>query len=412
MSRYLILLCMAGCSPIPAAPVATHQPSSVTTVTATPVTSKLESKPSFPPEYFALAEILSMTILTDPKQINNQDNFLHEAHQGLMILQDLKTSDSNIAYIAQLTSASIKDVLQALEKLKTLPQPQSDESAMVESVMTGFMGDVTHGMHLGKQIQQARQEINVEIEKLISACERIDSANQLLIKVAEKYAVPTLDSLEQSPIGIDIDETWWNGHDWCKMSNTGRTLTNCTIIVEMTGMQGAIRKNVHYVKQWLQGSILYCPYRHGDMFNGKTVLKQTVSDIQKVKVTVHSAEGTFQTNYSYTQAEKDCDCRDYFTYLKFNHRYQPFVKGIVYDDLRTMYIQMTGISWLPKCKVTLTFVKGTRSAAWVWEQESWVNEEIKTFEAKDLQFDPDIVKMSIAIEGFQYVHQISFSISP
>ena len=125
MSRYLILLCMAGCSPIPAAPVATHQPSSVTTVTAAPVTSKLESKLSFPPEYFALAEILSMTILTDPKQINNQDNFLHEAHQGLMILQDIKTSDSNIAYIAQLTSASIKDVLQALEKLKTLPQPQS-----------------------------------------------------------------------------------------------------------------------------------------------------------------------------------------------------------------------------------------------------------------------------------------------
>ena len=116
---------------------------------------------------------------------------------------------------------------------------------------------------------------------------------------------------------------------------------------------------------------------------------------------VAHGEGNFQTNYSYTQAEKDCDCRDYFTYLKFNHRYQPFVKGIVYDDLRTMYIQMTGISWLPKCKVTLTFVKGTRSAAWVWAQESWVNEEIKTFEAKDLQCDPDFVEMSFAFEVFQ-----------
>ncbi len=414
MDRCIMAICLTvvGCSisPIaPSAPVATQQPTAVTSVIATPVPAKVEPKPTFPPEFLELAEVLSMYVGTDPNNIQ-QDESLHTAYQGLMTLKNLKTSDSNIAYIIQLASTALTDGLQAAEKLKSLPQPQSGESALVESIIAGYFGDVRHGMNLGSQIQQAREEIRVEIEKIKSACERVATANQLLAKAAEKYAVPSLETTAKPQIQIQFEETWWNENDLCRMLNHGPTLNNCIIVVELTGKQGTTRKNVHYVKQWKGGEILYCPYGHGQMVNGKRILSNTVVEVQQVRVTVYSSVKTLHSTFKYTQSDKDEDCREYLSHVKFSHRYQPFVKGIVFNDERTMFVQMTGIAWLPKCKVTLKFINWTQSASCEWELESWMNEETKSFEAKDLKFEPHTVKMSIAVDGYTYVHEVVFSI--
>lgn len=411
---FLLCLCILGCShssvvlPVSSA---THQATAVAGVVVTPVATKVEPKP-FPPELLALAEILSMEIGNDPNLKSQQDNSLHAAHECLMTLKDLKSTDSNITYLIQLTTAATTDVIQSTEKMKSLPQPQSEESALVESVVAGYLGDIRHGMTLGNQIQHAREEIRVEFEKLKSACDRLVTANQLLAKVTEKYAAPAMEQTTKPQVQVEFDETWWGEFDLCRLLNDGPALQNCIIVVDLTGKGGTTRKNVHYIKQWQTGDVLYCPYGHGFMVNGNRVLMSTIENVKQVRVTVYSLEKTLRSTFQYTQEAKEKDFQEYLNRVTFSHRYQPFVKGLVFNDERTMFIQMSGLAWLPKCKVTLTFAKGNQSASWYWEHASWMNDENKSFEASDLKFDPDTVKMAIAVEGFNYVHEVLFKIQP
>lgn len=391
------------------------QKSTITSSEAAPAQSthnKIEAIP-LPAEYITLAEVLGMTIDRDPDNCLKEINFVEQTHQQIMKLDGITTADKDIDYLAKLGRSGLNDALQSFERFKTLPSPQSDGSAFVESFIAGALGDIKHGFDLGVQNQQTRNNLATELEKMIAADERVDVAHQLLAKLAERFAQPISSESGKQQLIIDFDETWGSyWFDWCKLYNKGPDLRNCTIVVELTGAQGDTRKNVHFIKSWPQGQTLYCPYAPGVPVNEKICHKRTVSNVKKVLVTILSPGASLQQQYQYTQDELDKDVKDYCEKLQFEFQYRPYDPGIVFTDERGAYIKMSGIQELPKGKVTLNFRKGKQSSAWSWDSNSWKHTEIKTFATPKggLTFDPDDVEMSISFDSTKHIIRRMFKL--
>ena len=356
---------------------------------------------SLPPEYRVLAKNLAQETKTSMHAFRDNKGLteiIAEGHSGIMDLRGIKSSDADIIYIASQGEAAFAEAVRRLERLNSLPKPPSLGSVMVESFIHGLYGNVFAGYAIGVEADNKQAAINAEVLGLVAAIQKADAAHLLLPRVAEKYSASV--AANNGRIVANFHEIWGGNftHDWLDLNNCGSEIEDCTILVEIKGQGGDVRKNVHFVPRWAGNSWIYCRYDTGKFVLDRVIGRMTVNKVDTIDVTVMSPKFSTKVTYVYTGAEADKDIQEHCNKVKFSGRYRPFAGGIVFVDQRAAYFTLDdGIGWLPKCRVDITFTNGVQSKAWYWNFDRWNKGEEKLFDPPQngLAFDPHTIVLSI-----------------
>ncbi len=377
---------------------------------STPSTKQL------PPEYRILAHQLVCELEYSPEDFRDDIGFselMALGHSGVMALKGIQSSDQDIMYIASHGESAISEAVRRYERINELPKPPGVGELFASSFIDGLFGNPYGGYARGLDAEDQQKTIVAQIYPLLAAVEKIDAAQMMLPKVAEKYSASMCDSTGR--IVVDLDEAWgcFGPQDWLTISNKGQTLEDCTIVVQLTGANRQMRTNVHFVQNWPANTNVYARYELGTTLLEKQVGRMTVTEIKQVDVTIYSPKFATISRYIYEGNEKDKDfarrCKD----LKFTGRYQPFVSGLIWDDERAAYFTLKGIEGIPECKVDVTFRNAEQSKGWSWSFDSWKRDEEKSFTTAkgDLAFDPNIIEMSISFPGTSYKHEVELTVN-
>ena len=411
MGRYALALTLLG------AFVLTGCSNGTATSTKSPGSSNgaAATKPPLPPEYRTLAENLSLDIKSKPDQYRDNKNIteiIAEGHGAVMALRGIQSSDRDITYIAEQGQSAYSEAINRLQRINALPKPPGAGELFVSSFVDGFFGNVFGGYARGKDAEDKQNAIIVDAQALVAAVEKADAAHQLLPKVAEKYSAPLTNS--NGRIIVDFDEAWgwWGPHDWLSIYNSGPTLQDCTIVVQLTGEQRNVRKNVHFIKSWPANTWMYARYEPGQEILGRRVGNMSVVHVQELDVTVYSPQFATAINYVYQGAVKDKKVAERCKDLKLSGRYRPFESGLVWDTQRGAYFTLDGVPFVGKCRVDVTFRRGLQSKGWYWEFDYWKKGEEKTFDTQkgQLTFDPENIDVVISFPGTNHRHKATLAV--
>lgn len=368
-----------------------------------------ETKP-LPSEYRVVANYLSHDLKPSPKdfQKKNKDMtaIIAEIHSAIMDLREVKSTDKDLLYIAKQGDDALTEAIKRIERLKGLPKPQDLGSLIVESFIHGLFGNVYAGYALGTDADKKQKAILDEIKGLAVALEKADAIHLLLPKVAERYAAPISPNRR---IKVDFNGSWYGliPNDWIAIYNAGDELEDCTIVVEMRGADGEIRKNVHFVPKWSGNSWLYGCYSPGTDLDGCIIGKMKVENVETVEVTILSPKFSTKVSYTYHGAERDKDIAECCKNITLGWEYLPFEMGVVFPDTqRGIRLTLTDYPYLGKCRVTVTFKRGNDSKSWYWNLDSWKKNEEKTFRtpAGGLKWDPETVEVVLSFPRTDYKH--------
>lgn len=317
-----------------------------------------------------------------------------EGQAAILDLRSIKTSDNEISFIAAQGESAMVEVVRRMETLNALPKPPSAASVVFESFIHGLYGNIFAGYAIGTDADNKQTAINNELIGLIAAMEKADAAHILLARVAEKLAAPKTSNSNR--IMVNFEDIWGgsDSHHWLNLKNNGSEIQDCTILVEITGDQGEVRKNVHFVPKWAGDSRIYCRYDVGKTILDKSVGKQSVINTSKIDISIFSPNFSTKFTYNHEGLERNKHIQVLCDKTKFIGRYRPFKGGIIWDDQRAAYFKLDdGIDWLPKCQVEICFKKGSTAKTWLWEFDQWKKGEEKFFQTPkgELTFDPDII---------------------
>jgi len=400
------ILTLTGCRNGENPPTPPGAPPAVPTPSAKPL----------PDEYRTLANALAMGMKSAPDQFRDDKDIteiMAEMHSAVLDLRGIQSSDEDIMYIADQAEAAFSEALLRLERINALPKPPGAEELFVSSFVDGFMGNFVGAYARGLDAEAKQNAIIAELYPLIAAIEKVDVMHQMLPKVAKKYSATYSDSTNR--IAVDFDESWgWFGpHDWLNIYNYGPALHDCTIVVQLTGTNGEVRKNVHFLEQWRANTWMLARYEGGTELLEKHVGRTTVDDVQSLDVTIYSPTYATEIHYVYKGEEHEKDVAKYCEDLTFTGRYQPFESGILWDTQRGVEFTLDGVAWIPKCRVDVTFRKGSQSKTWHWELDGWRKGEKKSFSTSkgDLTFDPSHIDMYISFPGTIYTHRVTLSVN-
>ena len=386
----------------------------------TSISSAISSGPkTLPSEYRILAKHLAQSLKSDFKDFRNNKGMaeiIAEGHSAVMDLRGVKSNDADINYIATQGESACADAVRRMERINSLPKPQDVGSLMVESFLHGLYGNVYAGYALGTDADNKQKAISVEVEGLIGAVEKADAAQILLPKVAEKYAAPM--SSNTGRIVVDFDESWgaWGPYDYCCLYNKGADLEDCTVLVEMKGAKGDVRKNVHYVQRWASNSWMIARYDPGTKLLGRDVGRMTVYDVSTVEATVLSPKFSTKVNYVYEGAEKDKDVARRCKELTVSWRYQPFKEGVFGGAFgnteRGVIMAINDVPYVNKCRVDVNFIRGSLNKEYYWSLDSWKQDEEKTFvtSAGNLTYDPEKIEVVISFPGTNHKERFTLKV--
>lgn len=381
-----------------------------------------------PSEYRTLAESLSLDIRSDPKQYRDNKGMaeiIGEGHTAVMALRGIKSSDSDINYIAGQGQAAFSDAISRLERINSLPKPPGEGELFVSSFIDGFFFNFAGAYERGRDAEDKQRAIINEVQGLIGAIDKADAAQTLLPKVAERYAAPV--STNAGRFRVDLDESWgpFGPHDWLCLYNNGPELEDCTVLVELTGANGDVRKNVHFLRKWSGNTWMYARYAPGHDVLGRKVGRMTVNSVNTVDVTIFSPQYSTKVHYVYQGAENDKDVAERCKDATLKWRYQPFEKGILSNTNRGVVLTLDKIAVVPKCRVDVTFrgpevasgigFSGSASPTyayqkgWYWEFDYWKQGETKTFSHPELAFDPDTIEVVMSFPGTN--HRINWTLN-
>ncbi len=386
-----------------------------TTASHLPKYSTPSSKP-LPVEFRVLASHLSMEMKSDPGQFRNNremTEIMAEFQYALLDLREIKSNDKEIMYLTEQVQNVIPVILKGLDNLNSLPKPPDAGTLFVGSMLDGFFGDFVGGYHRGLDAEAKQNALKAELQSAIAATDKLEAALQMLPKVAEKYSATLSDSTGR--IVVDFNESWGDSgpKDWLVLQNLGETLEDCTILVQLTGASGEVRKNVHFLKTWPTNTSMWGRYQGGQKILGRTVDKTTVTYVQEMEITIYSPQFATQIQYVYKGAEKDKDVAHLCKNLSFQGAYQPYEAGVLWDTQRGAQFTLNGVSFLPKCRVDVTFRKGDQSKVWYWEHDSWMKGETKHFTtpAGGLEFEPDKIDFEVSFPETNYKHKATLPVA-
>ncbi len=380
-----------------------------TTVSGLPRYSTPSSKP-LPAEYQVLAKHLGMALKSDPAQLQKKretSEVMAELQSALLDLREIKSNDNEIMYVSDQVRDAVTVILERLDNLNSLPKPPDEGTLFVGSFVDGFFGNFAGGYHRGLDAEAKQNALNSEMQPLLAAIDRIDAAQKMLPKIAEKYSATLSDST--GLIYVDFNESWGDSgpDDWLFLKNLGETLEDCTILVELTGADGEVRKNVHFLKTWPESASMWGRYQNGEKILGRTVDRTTVTYVKEMRVTIYSPQFATRIYYKYKGDEKDKDVAYRCEKLTFQGDYQPYEAGVIWDTQRGARFTMNGVSFLPKCRVNLTFRKEDQAKTWYWDYDSWTKGETKKCytPAEGLGFDPDSIDFEVSFPHTNYKHK-------
>jgi hypothetical protein len=360
-----------------------------------------------PEEYRVVAKHLAQELKKNPGDFRDDKSLttqIAEGHAAIMDLRAVDSSDPEITYIATQGEVACVEFFARVERINALPKPQSAGSLFVESFIHGLYGNILAGYSLGADADAKQKAIMTEMHALAAAMEKADAVHLLLPKIARKYSVPV--SAGSGRIRVDFDESWYGfgPHDWCCLYNAGARLMDCTVVVELTGANGEIRKNVHYINDWPPNSWRYARYSAGTVVSGRYVGRMTVFNVSTVGVTLLSPRFSTKVSYTYIGQEKDKDIAKHCKDVKLSWRYQPFVKGIIWDTQRGVKVTLTDCPRFGKCRIDLSFKRGKDSKQWYWSIDSWKPGEEKTFNPPTggLSYDPTTIEAVLSFPGTAY----------
>ena len=338
-------------------------------------------------------------------------DIITEGHGAIMALRGIESSDRDIMYIAEQAQSAFSEAVNRMERINSLPKPPGAGESFVSSFIDGFFGNFLGGYAEYKDAEGKQTAIITEFQAMIAAFVKADAARQLLPKVAEKYSATFCDSTDR--IAVLFQESWgsFGPNDWCLLLNRGAALGDCTLVVQLTGANGDVRKNVHFLKDWPTNEWMYARYAPGKELLGRKDLRETVNSVKQLDVTIYSPQFATLIKYVYEGPEKDkyiaALCKD----LKFTGRYQPFVGGRIWDTEQGAYFTMNGVDVIPKCRVTVTFRRGSQSKGWYWNFDSWQKGDEKWFRTPkgELTFDPDNIDLTVSFPDTNYQYHTTIA---
>ena len=385
-----------------------------TTASNLPKNSTPSSKP-LPEEYRVLASHLSMEMKSDPGHFRDNREIaeiMADVQSTLLDLREIKSNDKEIMYLSDQVQNANTLFLQCINNLNALPKPADEGTLFVGSMLDGFFGNFLGSYHRGLDAEAKQNALNVELQSAIAAVDQLEAALLLLPKVAEKYSATLSDSAGR--IVVDFNESWGDSgpNDWLVLQNRGETLKDCTIVVQLTGASGKVRKNVHFLETWPANTSMWGRYQSGEEVLGRTVEKTTVTHVQELDITIYSPQFATQIHYVYQGAEKDKDIAQICKDLSFQGSYQPYQAGIVWDTQRGVQLSLNGVSLLPQCRVDVSFLKEGQSKTWFWKHDSWMKGEIKHFSTPEggLDFDPDRIDFEISFPHTNYKYKTTLNV--
>lgn len=379
-----------------------------------PEYSTPSSKP-LPAEYRILAQHLGMEMKPDPGRFRNDREIaeiMADLQVALLDIREIKSEDREIIYLTDQFRDAITLILKRLDNINGLPKPPDAGTLFAGSMLDGFFGNFAGSYQRSLDAEAKQNALNAELQAIVAGVDIIDAAQQLLPKVAEKYSATFSDSTGR--IVVDFNEAWgeFGPNDWLLLQNRGETLEDCTILVQLTGAKGEVRKNVHFLKEWPTDTNMWGRYQSGTEFLGRTVEKTTVTNVKKLDVTIYSPEFATQIQYAYQGAEKDKDVAQICRELRFQGTYQPYVQGIIWDTQRGVQLTLDGVSFLPPCRVDVSFLKEGQSKAWFWKHDSWRKGETKNFNTPEggLEFDPDLIEFQVSFPDTNFSYKATYHI--
>jgi hypothetical protein len=379
-------------------------------------TRAVEKKAELPGEYRVVAGVLSRRMGPQVEELKDRRGIaemMAGVQSGMMDLRKVKSADEDLNYIAGEGAAALGEMYRRMEQLNSLPRPAAGVDASVAAALHGLAGDLAGFFGVGAQAADRQKALLDELHGYAAAVDRADAAGQLLGKVAVKYAGPVVEG--KGRIEVDFDEAGLRGEaeDLCAFTNEGEALADCTVVVALHGEDGALRRNVHFVKEWPAKGKLYALYAPGVLVEGKKVGAETVADVDRVEVTAWSPAATVKEAYAYLGAERDRDVEAWAKGIKLTGRYQPFERALFSANTeRGIRLTLAEGPALAKCRVELTFTGGSGARSWFWNVDSWGKGEEKMFTtpAGGLTSDPSQVQVVMSFPRSGYKRTWVFNI--
>ncbi len=379
--------------------------------------TSIPSSKELPDEYRTLAAHLCIEMKQDPGQFQDQmslPELMAEYHSILLDLQGIKSKDTEIKYISKQGQEAISEIVRRIDRLEALPKPPESGTLIVDSSLDLIFGNIT-GTYNRRIEAEAKQNAWIaEVHPLLAALVKLEMARQMLPKVGKKYSATMSNSTGR--IAIDFNAAWGESgpHDWLLLQNSGQPLKDCTILVQLNGANGEVRKNVHFLKTWPAGGKMWSQYQQGEEILERKVERSTVANVKDLEITIYSPQFATHIKYAYQGTEKDKDIATICNEMNFNSYYQPYVSSVIWwDTQRGIKMTLHGVSVLPESHIQATFRKGEQSKTCSWETASWANEETKTFSttAGDLTFDPDKVDIAVTFPYTNFSHRVTLPVN-
>ena len=194
--------------------------------------------------------------------------------------------------------------------------------------------------------------------KLAEAIQRRRAVTFLLPELASGLAGPVR---EGSSLEIDFDENWFSldEPDRLGLKNVSdRTLTNCTLQVEIRGVKGTWVRNVHFVPTWEAGKVLWADYASSDVSLISSISGTTASEVQDVRVTYWAVEESGKSEIHYPGPARDADRLaqlDRLVNFQADYVAEPF-----FEHGPCIGLTLGGVSRLRGCRVKVLCQGGGR----------------------------------------------------
>jgi len=173
---------------------------------------------------------------------------------------------------------------------------------------------------------------------------------------------------------IVFNGSWNNSftRDWlCLRNDTGRDLSNCTILVNLNGYsaQSGNRESdshLHYVAKWPAGKWIYAPYP--SKANDGIATDESADSVESVSVSYFSDQGWDRLTHTYHGPNYDKDVKRYFeTMLKprFKGSWYHYDNHVFYDN-GFQFSYDGDLSYFPVSYITVTAKQGLRVTTMKW----------------------------------------------
>jgi hypothetical protein len=349
-----------------------------------------------------LAEELHPNLAAAMKKQNQQEARLG-LHAQKLDLAKIKSKNKEIKYLADEALIAVTDTIKHLETIDNLPKPNGWKS-FGAGFLDGFLigsGIPPTGISVKTALaENAKEEaINNELKGLINAIKKAEVAQRLLPRVMTPYSAEMTQSKNGERINVAFHE-FPCFYDCFSVENCGQDLSDCLIEVKITGEYGDVATSVFFVETWKEGTTLYAICTTGTEFNGEIIMRQTVTHVNQMDVTILSPKYSTVIQYQYGQSERDADYATVFKDVRLeNGIYQKKEPGILTDYQRSFKATMQGFDRLPPCKFTVYFKKAGKKTVAIYDEDSgWTaGNSWKITPGNDrLTFEPDEVTAEIS----------------